>query len=34
MKIKVKQIRSEEALEYIGNKLFTQEQIRQLEEVK
>lgn len=34
MKIKVKQIRSEEALEYIGNKLFTKEQIKQLEEIK
>lgn len=34
MKIKVKQIRSGEKLEYIGNKLFTQEQIKQLEEIK
>lgn len=34
MKIKVKQIRSKETLEYIGNKLFTKEQIKQLEEVK
>ena len=34
MKIKVKQIRSKETLEYIGNKLFAKEQIKQLEEIK
>lgn len=34
MKIKIKQIRSKEKLEMFGNKLFTQEQIRQLEEVR
>lgn len=34
MKIKIKQIRSREKLEMFGNKLFTQEQIKQLAEVK
>lgn len=33
MKIKIKQIRSKEKLEMIGNKLFTQEQIEEIERV-
>lgn len=33
MKIKVKQIRSREKLEMFGNKLFTQEQIEQIERI-
>lgn len=31
MKIKVKQIKSEEQLTYSGNKFFTKEQIRDIE---
>ena len=34
MKIKIKQIRSKETLQMFGNKLFTEKQIKQLEEVK
>lgn len=34
MKIKIKQIKSRETLEYIGNKLFSKEQIKQLEEIE
>jgi len=33
MKIKIKQIRSKEKLEMFGNKLFTQEQIEELERI-
>lgn len=33
MKIKIKQIRSREKLEMFGNKLFTQEQIEELERI-
>jgi hypothetical protein len=33
MKIKVKQIRSKETLEMFGNKLFTQEQIEEIERI-
>lgn len=33
MKIKIKQIRSEETLEMFGNKLFTQEQIEEIERI-
>lgn len=33
MKIKIKQIRSREKLEMFGNKLFTQEQIEQIERI-
>lgn len=32
MKIKVKQIRSKETLTHIGNKLFTKEQLKEIEE--
>lgn len=32
MKIKVKQIESEETLELCGNRFFTEEQLREIEE--
>ena len=31
MKIKIKQIRSKEKLEFHGNRLFTQEQLQEIE---
>ncbi len=33
MKIKIKQIRNKEKLEMFGNKLFTQEQIEEIERI-
>lgn len=34
MKIKIKQIRRKEKLEMFGNKLFTKEQIEQIERIQ